>query len=202
MQRNSKATTRARSFGMGLVAVLLGAGAASAMTDITYLVDQKIGDGSVVGSVTTDGVTGLLADSDFLDWSLFLTGKEGATFTLNPLDSNVYEQGADVVASATDITFNFSGSDSGYLLFQQGTDHSGQEYWCNATFSGICLQGKSVSPVVYPDANFQNIPATGIQVIANVPEPSTWFLVTVGFAALGVGATLRGRKALRSSSPL
>jgi hypothetical protein len=158
-----------------------------------------IGGGTVTGSVTTDGTIGLLGAGNFVDWDILLTGNMGATFTLLPSNSNVYEQGADVNASVTQITFNFSGTDNGYLLFQEGTTHSGQQYWCNATFTGICLPGKSDSAVQYPNNNFSNEPASGIQVIASVssgvPEPSTWALILLGFGALGFGAYRRPRTA-------
>lgn len=203
MQSNLKTMGRLLCAGSALVALLAGAASANAAT-ITYDVDQIIGAGSVTGTVTTDGTIGPLAAGDFTAWSLLLTGAMGATFRLDPANSQVYEQTTDddVVATKSKITFNFSGTDNGYLLFQEGTVHLGQQYWCNATFSGICLQGKSVSSVVYPDSNFQNIAASGTQVIAGVPEPSTWFLMALGFAALGTGAARRAGKALLSSSPV
>ena len=49
--------------------------------DQIYNVNQTIGSGSVTGTITTDGNTGVLHASDITDWNLVLNGV-GAVFTL------------------------------------------------------------------------------------------------------------------------
>jgi hypothetical protein len=113
---------------------------------------------------------------------------------LNQGNSVVYVVGSDVVATPTEIKFNFDGGDNGILLFQDGL-FSGTHYWCNATSLGTCYQGKTVTPLSIFDTTWQNVPATGDQVIASsVPEPSTWALMLLGFGALGYAGYHRARK--------
>jgi hypothetical protein len=170
-------------FGAAVTALALTGASAS----IVYNVDQAIGIGSVTGSLTTDGTIGALAAADFTDWNLTLSiPSAGETFVLTTANSVVLEQGSDVTATATAISFNFSGADNGFLLFQDGL-FSGQHYWCNATAFDTCFQGKSVVPVFVGTA-FGNVAASGDLAIATtgVPEPSTWAMLIAGFVGLGL----------------
>ena len=121
-------------------------GARSASADIVYFVDEPIGVGSVVGTITTDGNTGILSASDFLAWNLVLNG-DGASFTISSSDptKSIELVGSDAFATLTKITFDFSASDDGYLLFQDGL-HSAMHYWCSAASSSTCFAGKTVAP--------------------------------------------------------
>ena len=141
------ALTLGAALGVGLV------GFNSARADIVYMVDQTIGDGSVVGTLTTDGTLGVLSAGNFDAWHLLLTGKGGATFTLDSTDPTamIHLSGSDVIATATQITFNFSAGDGGRLLFQDGPEN-GQTYWCNASSTADCDQGKSVVPETIADS--------------------------------------------------
>jgi hypothetical protein len=173
-----------------LAAALLSAGSSGA-TSITYDVDQTIGLGSVTGTIQTDGNTGPLGAGDITGWNLELNGV-AASYGLTNSDSSVYVVGSDLTATTTHLYFDFSGSDNGYLLFQV-VEFSGNNYYCNATSSAVCLQGKSVAPQSFSDPSFQNAPALGVQVIASaVPEPAAWATMLLGMAA--IGGALRGRR--------
>jgi PEP-CTERM motif len=175
-----------------LALMLLGVNVSSAAT-ITYDVDQMIGVGSVIGTVTTDGTIGTLSTANFTAWSLDLNGN-GASSHISSTDGNavVVGSGADVTATATTIFFNFSATDQGFLGFQDG-QFSGNNYWCNAAPSNFaCYQGKTVSPFSIFASTSQNIPFAGNAVIAgSVPEPSTWAMMLLGFAGLGFMAYRR-----------
>jgi hypothetical protein len=166
-----------------LGAAFLGAalfGARSASADIVYLVDEPIGVGSVVGTLTTDGHTGILSSSDFLAWNLTLNGV-GASSTITSSDPTAAIElvGSEVVATPTKITFDFSGSDDGHLLFQDGL-FSGMHYWCSgASASTTCFPGKTVTPRMIGDGTSINVPAAGVQTIASCRSPrlgSSWEL--------------------------
>jgi hypothetical protein len=192
MNGKAKARGRALVFGAALAAALLAAGSASA--NITYLVNQAFGDGSVKGTLTTDGTLGGIIAPDFVAWDLTVTGKGGSTFDLVNGKSGVFTQGSDLFATATQITFDFSGGDNGYFLVQESFGN-GLHYWCNSTYYGTCNQGKSAVPDAYnsPSAVFVN--ESGVQVIAGgVPEPSTWALMLLGFAGLGYTGYRQARK--------
>ena len=48
-----------------------------------YNVNQTIGVGSVVGTITTDGATGTINPSDFIAWELELVGLDVTTIITN-----------------------------------------------------------------------------------------------------------------------
>jgi len=152
-----------------LLTVLIRPGSASA--NITYVIDVTAGGGSVTGTVTTDGTTGVLGAGDFLAWNLTLNGT-GASTTISSADlaHAVYVQGADVTATPSALYFNYSGVDDGILLFQDNL-FSGNTYWCNATSNGTCDQGVSIAPQSFSDPSFVNVAAAGTQVIGVAPGP-------------------------------
>ncbi len=180
---------RCLNAGLLASAAVLVAGASAA--SITYNVNQTIGLGSVVGTIQTDGATGVLSASDITAYDLVLNGV-GATFTLTNGNSSAFSSGVDLTATPTNLDFNYSGVDDGYLLFQVSFG-SGANYYCNATAADLCFQGKTVTPGTIFDGTSQTVPATGNQVIGTtVPEPATWALMLIG--AAGIGASLRGKK--------
>jgi Tol biopolymer transport system component len=146
-------------------------------SNIVYDVNQIIGVGGVVGTITTNGKIGPLTAPDIVAWSLNLTGNNGATHhlangpsgvavgnasdPLNPAAGN-----ADLTADATNIYFNFDGTDGGYFAFQNLPFFSGQQYWCSAApNSNVCADGKSVVPISFGDPSTINQPASGNQIL-------------------------------------
>jgi len=115
----------------GALAITVSA-ASSVGAAIVYNVDQTIGAGSVVGTITTDGGTGVLAASDITAWNLELTGV-GASYDLKNTDSDsaVVVIGGDLTATTHDLYFNFGGTAGDYFLLQDNL-YSGQTYYCNS----------------------------------------------------------------------
>ena len=155
--------------------------ASGAGASIVYNVNLSVGGGSVVGSITTDGKYGVLSASDIIAWDLVLTGKGGVTYHLvsggsgvlvgnisAPMNPNAGT--ADLTADATNIYFNFDGTDGGYLGFQPLPLYGGQHYWCCASKNNNydCSQGISVVPLVYNDPSAFNVPTSENQIIATV----------------------------------
>ena len=181
-----KAMACAAALGLAMAGAARQADAA-----ITYLVNQTIGAGSVVGSITTNGDLGILDQSDITGWNLTLNG-DGASYVVTQADSIVTVGGANLTASLSHLFFNFDGAYA-FLLFQNGAP-GGQQYYCNATDYGICYAGKSVVPQTIWDASSEyDGDAVGNQIIASVtPEPATWAMMLLGF--LSMGAALRARR--------
>lgn len=193
--------------GAAVAAILVASAAPAADAGtIVYKVDQTIGAGSVIGTITTDGATGVLVNSDITAWNLDLKGP-GAAINLTSANSNVLlgngfdpfnpsAGNGDLTADSKHLYFNYDAVDKGYFGIQI-SDYSGANYWCNAVSNqGFdCAPGKSVVPQFFSNPSAQYAAATGNQVIGvagGVPEPTIWSMMFAGFGALG--ATLRVRR--------
>lgn len=145
--RTLKSWLRPIAAGFVAIAVLAGSEARAA-EPIDYSVDQSIGSGSVVGDIQTNGTLGVLAQSDIIGWNLTLNGA-GATFNLTSAGgSAVLLVGNDLTATPTQLLFNYSGANGGYLAFQATNPglFSGFHYYCNNTNWFGCSGGASVVP--------------------------------------------------------
>ena len=184
-----------------LVATTLLGISICAAAPITYNVNQTIGQGDVVGTIQTNGATGVLAAGDLLAWNLTLNGV-GASYNLTNASSSILLVGSDLTATALNLFFNFSGADNGYLLFQESL-FSGMRYYCDATAADTCLQGASVVPQSIFDPSAQNVPQSGNLVIGTAatatPEPGSIVLLLTGVAGLAA-SRWRKRGASRSDS--
>ena len=178
-----------------LFAVTLGAYA----SPITYNVTRVIGSGTVTGTITTDGNTGVLTSADITGWNLTLFDGTN-TFVLSgpPLDQ-VIVVGSDLTATSTQLLFDFSGSDGGLFGLQQGL-FSGFHYYCASAVGNIdCLPGESVVPISVFQTGWQNVPRTGNLVIGQVPTtsavPEPGSLALLGSGILTAFGVLRRRLA-------
>lgn len=157
---------------------------------ITYDVSQTIGDGTVTGTIQTDGATGTLTAADFTDWDLLLADGLNTITLLGPVsgdNSVIGIFGTDVTATSTDLFFNFSGSDNGYLIFQLGSLFTSASYWCSSAGTpDICGQGETDSPGNNNEGGSTSALLTGNDVIGtaetSAPEPGAVFLFSGGLA--------------------
>ena len=160
--------------------------AGEAQAGIIYDVNEAVGAGGIVGTITTDGNFGVLGASDILAWNFIITGNGGKTFNLvngtsgvqvgnisDPFNPNAGTP--DLTADANHIYFNFSATDGGYLGFQTLPFYGGNNYWaCGAYNNNFDVsQGLSVVPVLYnaPSSIYQ--PESGNQIIASVATAGT-----------------------------
>lgn len=193
MDNGSKAMALTiRTLALGSVFALAAFGSVSASANVVYTVNQTIGAGSVTGTITTDGATGVLSVADIVAWDLTLQGV-GASYQLASTNSNAnkYVVGNSLTATTADIYFNFSGTTGDEFLLQNGPQ-IGNTYWCNSAGDSACYPGKSDVPENFgsPSATFDSL-ASGNQIIATaggVPEASTWAMMLIGFAGLAFGA--------------
>jgi len=172
-----------------ILSVVFGAASLCNAATITYSVAQTVGVGSLTGFIQTDGTTGVLSTSNILDFDLLLND---GTAIVNDLHSNsVFEViGSDLSATPTQLLFNFSGSDVGFLIFEKG-GFIGSNFWCSVTASAgsFCdtppIAGEEVLQLTGP---LFTSPLSGTQVIATAataPEPSTLGLLVAGIALCG-----------------
>jgi hypothetical protein len=168
-----------------LLAMTIAAGlalAGEAQVNIVYDVNLAIGAGGVVGTITTDGNVGVIGASDILAWNLTVTGNGGVTFNFvnaNSLvevgnNTDVFNPDAgtlDLTADATNIYFNFSGTDGGYLGFQTPPPYGGEYYVSfGANNQSDTYQGIALVPVDYSDPSTITEAEAGNQIIASVPS--------------------------------
>jgi hypothetical protein len=89
-------------------------------------------------------IVGPLTPGNILDWDLTVSDPtQGikSSDILGPLsgsNSEVGLVGSDLTETSTELFFNFSGTDHGYLLFQSPTLFNGSDFWCsaNSAYSG------------------------------------------------------------------
>jgi hypothetical protein len=164
-------------------------------SDITYTVDESVGAfGSVTGLILTDGKLGTLATSDILNW--VLTVNDG-TITSDGLggpssgnNSQVLVLGSDLTASATQLLFNFSGSDEGGLLFEGAILGDNGPFVCYVATSGCGESGGVSLAAEIGEADTVDTALSGTHVIATVgtaattPEPRSVILMLIGLVSL------------------
>ena len=175
---------------------------------ITYNVDQTVGTGSVTGTITTDGTSGILTAANISDWNLVIT----SSLTSNvkgPLSGNNSQLGflgTDLSATSTALTWNFLGSDSGYLLFVTPSIGSQGPFVCYSTASVTC-GGINKAIALASEYNFADetnavyshaavIATTGASPPSSTPEPSTLLLAGCG---LLLSAARAAHRSLRST---
>jgi hypothetical protein len=106
-----------------LLFAVISANLLAASTNITYQVNLDIGAGSVSGSIVTDGKIGVLGQADIVAYNLVLSDPAGGTTTVNLSCCNFFPfQGSDLSATATQLLFNFSGTDGGVIDFATASD--------------------------------------------------------------------------------
>ena len=159
------ATPVTRSFAVGLSAVYS-----------YYYVNQTIGGIGLTGDIVTDGTIGVLAQSNIIGYNLQLSDPAAnpSTFSLSccyffPFD------GSDLSATATQLLFNFSGTDSGVVdfaapsldydvCFSTSGGASGPGSFCEGAGETLTFTSGPV-PIV---DNFQFTSQSGTGVIGNI----------------------------------
>jgi hypothetical protein len=167
-----------------------------ASANITY--DLAIGP-AAVGTITTDGSTGVLQTGNIVDFNITLTTAGGATSVLGPLSgSNFFQYGTDgalnstaFTATLTGLFFDFSATGgTPYLIFQSNLGGSlcfnGAPGNCDGKPSAISVYFNADNPVSIQRGNVEIATVTGA-----VPEPSTWAMMILGFAGVGFMAYRR-----------
>jgi hypothetical protein len=170
----------------------------TASASITY--DLTLGP-SAVGTITTDGSTGVLQTANILDFNITLTGL-GTVILLGPLSGANYVQfGTDnqnnslaFTATPTSLFFDFAAvGGTPHLIFQGNNGFicfNGAAGNCSGSPGSLAIYagGPLVTPIN------ANIEIATVAVAGAVPEPSTWAMMILGFAGVGFMAYRRKSK--------
>jgi hypothetical protein len=205
-------TQKRRSIHLWVAAAIVAqmGGLAARASDIVYNINTTITSAnptgnplqsdSVVGTLTTDGTIGVLTPTDIVSWDLDLNdGLNSANdFELTTTDSTLVEDtGSALSATATGLSFDFSGAGEFLIQANNPGPFSGFSYFCFST-GGACLAGETIAPqevfvdgvVATGDAApvgnqpLDQTPPTGV-----TPEPGTFGLMLTGL--LGLSGTVR-----------
>ena len=181
-----RAVKRALVATVGLVPV----GADAATYDFDFSTTDSVF--SVTGTITTADTLDAVGGYDVLSISGTISGPGGGTIALMPNPSqpfadptvtftydNVYFTGAGPRVDEDGILFSAGGYN--YNLFSLGPT---TYYLSSDNPAGVYIPGE---PVTFGDP-------VRIAAATSAPEPSTWTLMLLGFAGLGIAARRRARR--------
>ena len=157
---------------------------------------------TVSGTITTNGKIGVLQSGDIVDYNLQLTDNLHPAYSVHLTPSNsgiVNNEGGGLSASAAELTFDFSNAGAVFSIqaFNPGF-FSGYSYFCFQATGGPCAAGETIVPNYY---SVDGVRATGLSGTVSldptsaIPETSTWAMMMLGFAGLGILAYRRKSKA-------
>jgi hypothetical protein len=164
-----------------LLFAILGTPAFS-RADITYIVNQNVGTGSITGVIVTNGTLGQLnsIDIDSWDFGASLSPGSGESDHAGSTPS-VSEIGDGLSATSDTLSFNFDLPEQSNLIF---SDASNGFEWCLFTFEG-CDPAGSGELLSVGGESVTSTGLSGDQVIGTAaPEPGTAVLLLAGIVSM------------------
>jgi len=167
--------------------LLMFTGSAAA-ADIVYEVNLGVGQGSVTGSITTNGALGTLFNGDIVSFDLMLSVPP-TTETLATPGDTVFIGPGGLMATPTELTFNFNASGT-FVNFIGGA--SGCEPLLTLRGSGgtACngLSGPAAG-IALTDGSAASTTESGTvtigaQQVTPAPEPASLAMIAVGLVSM------------------
>lgn len=170
----------------------LSLGASTSNASIVYNVDRTIGSGTVIGYIETDETIGVLGAANIIDWAFTLSApnlSSGPTVLIAASNSGatIFATGTSLVASATELSFNFLPNQSSRFSFADFLTAYALNSCFDSSLANECIQRDAT----IPNTDAQGVMNSGPIVIgtAAVPLPATmWFF---GSALIGLAAIKR-----------
>lgn len=176
------------TFAKSLIAAAALVAATASQAAIVYSVILNVGDGTAVGTITTDGTIGSVAPANITAFSILLSPVPGNPFLITDANAGILAA-QNLVATATDLSFDFSGS--GFWLMQNPNPGSGVNFLCFA--ASLCGNFSNAITMSTNIFGADHTPQQGRQIVARataVPEPGSVALVAAALLA-AAGASRR-----------
>ncbi len=179
--------------------------ASGTRADTVYDVSETLGGLVLTGTITTDGVTGILSTSDITSYNLSLVDLSNPPAPMNPTNTSVDLRGNDLIATLTTLSFNFADTSGDYLfdIFPTCGYPCGNAVWLSAGANGGSVGAFRLEEAFSQDSfTSETVPKQTEEVIATAPSvtplPAAFPLFATGLGALGLFGWLRKRRTLPS----
>jgi PEP-CTERM motif len=152
-----------------------------ASASVVYNVTDTVGSITISGTITTDGVIGVIHSNDITAYNLNLSGPPVGNLSTG--NSSLTLSGSSLTATATQLLFNYADSNDDFLI--ESTTSPNLIVFDNYLNTSVAFTQSS---------SFVAVPKAGdlvIATVAAVPEPSTWAMMILGFAGIGFMAYRR-----------
>jgi len=181
------------------LAMIFSASAAKA-APITYSFSFA-GSAPAFGTITTDGVQGVLSNADILGFDVTISPGNSYHYATPALNTFAAVGTTGLSASLAGLTFDFTAANAylylagpgGYLSLNGASGASGDGHYGKQTVGTNGLIDPPAGAFGASDVHLDSL-LFATPVVASVPEPSTWAMMILGFAGVSFMAYRRKSK--------
>jgi hypothetical protein len=188
-------------FTVGVLAAMALSAPHAARANQIFDVNMTIGSGSVIGTITTDGTIGTLAESDIVGVNVAINAPLGSAAATSTSDFYAFNAG-DLSETDSELLFNFNGaSTSGFTILSDDQSQAwtlGGGVFLVAICSSACdaggTPGVEDDSRAYPVYYTELTGSVAIGTVPTTPEPGSIFLFSIGVAGIAVARRHRASK--------